>query len=116
MKDDNIMYGDYHFDKELVELHAKALRNLSVYYHYIKNIRIEEADLISYSDDEEVDVSVDFGIYLSKLAKTNNFKTTNSVEIDWIYPKGRIYFPEEPDNRRTLYILSSRNIPYLCFL
>jgi hypothetical protein len=57
MKDDNIMYGDYHFDKELVELHAKALSNLSDYYHYIKDIRIEEADLISYSDDEEIELT-----------------------------------------------------------
>ena len=57
MKDDNIIYGDYHFDKELVELHANALRNLSVYYHYIKDIRIEESDLISYSDDEEVELT-----------------------------------------------------------
>ena len=56
-KDDKIMYGDYHFDKELVEIHANALSNLSEYYHYIKNIRIEEADLISYSDDEEVELT-----------------------------------------------------------
>ena len=57
MKDDKIMYGDYHFDKKLVELHAKALMNLSDYYHYIRDIRIEEADLISYSDDEEVELT-----------------------------------------------------------
>lgn len=57
MKDDNIMYGDYHFDKELVEIHAKALSNLSEYYHYIRDVRIEEADLISYSDDEEVELT-----------------------------------------------------------
>ena len=56
-KDGNIMYGDYHFDKELVELHAKALSNLSEYYHYIKYLRIEEADVISYSDDEEVELT-----------------------------------------------------------
>ena len=56
-KDGKIMYGDYHFDKELVELHAKALSNLSKYYHYIRDIRIEEADLISYSDDEEVELT-----------------------------------------------------------
>ena len=56
-KDDKIMYGDYHFDKELVELHAKALSNLSEYYHYIRDVRIEEADLISYSDDEEVELT-----------------------------------------------------------
>jgi hypothetical protein len=56
-KDDKIMYGDYHFDKELVELHAKALSNLSEYYHYIRDIRIEEADLISYSDDEEIELT-----------------------------------------------------------
>lgn len=56
-KDDKIMYGDYHFDKELVESHANALRNLSEYYHYIRDIRIEEADLISYSDDEEVELT-----------------------------------------------------------
>lgn len=57
MKDDNIMYGDYHFDKELVELHARALSNLSKHYHYIRDIRIEEADLISYSDDEEIELT-----------------------------------------------------------
>ena len=57
MKDGKIMYGDYHFDKELVELHAKALNNLSDYYHYIKDIRIEEANLISYGDDEEVELT-----------------------------------------------------------
>ena len=56
-KDDKIMYGDYHFDKELVEIHAKALMNLSDYYHYIRDVRIEEADLISYSDDEEVELT-----------------------------------------------------------
>ena len=56
-KDDKIMYGDYHFNKELVELHAKALSNLSVYYPYIKGIRIEEENLISYSDDEEVELT-----------------------------------------------------------
>ena len=37
-KDDNIMYGDYHFDKKLVELHANALRELSNYYHYIRDV------------------------------------------------------------------------------
>ena len=57
MKDDKIMYGDYHFDKELVELHARALSNLSDYYPYIKDIRIEEANLISYADDEEVELT-----------------------------------------------------------
>lgn len=57
MKDDKIMYGDYHFDRKLVELHARALSNLSDYYPYIKDIRIEEADLISYSDDEEVELT-----------------------------------------------------------
>ena len=57
MKDGKIMYGDYHFDKKLVELHAKALSNLSVYYPYIKGIRIEEENLISYSDDEEVELT-----------------------------------------------------------
>mgnify|MGYP005605841193 FL=1 len=57
-KDGKIMYGDYHFDKELVELHAKALTNLSKYYHYIRDVRIEEADLISYSDDEEVELTL----------------------------------------------------------
>ena len=57
MKDGNIMYGDYHLDKELVELHARALSNLSKHYHYIRDIRIEEADLISYSDDEEVELT-----------------------------------------------------------
>lgn len=57
MKDGNIMYGNYHFDKELVELHARALSNLSKHYHYIRDIRIEEADLISYSDDEEVELT-----------------------------------------------------------
>lgn len=57
MKDDKIMYGDYHFDRELVELHARALNNLSNYYHYIRDVRIEEADLISYSDDEEVELT-----------------------------------------------------------
>ena len=56
-KDGKIMYGDYHFDKELVELHARALIKLSDYYHYIKYIRIEEADLISYSDDEEIELT-----------------------------------------------------------
>ena len=56
-KDGKIMYGDYHFDKELVEIHAKALSNLSDYYHYIRDIKIEEADLISYSDDEEVELT-----------------------------------------------------------
>lgn len=56
-KDDKIMYGDYHFDKELVEIHAKALSNLSEHYHYIRDVRIEEADLISYSDDEEVELT-----------------------------------------------------------
>ena len=56
-KDGKIMYGDYHFDKELVELHAKALTNLSKYYHYIRDIKIEEANLISYSDDEEIELT-----------------------------------------------------------
>lgn len=56
-KDDKIMYGDYHFDKELVDIHANALSNLSEYYHYIRDVRIEEADLISYSDDEEVELA-----------------------------------------------------------
>ena len=56
-KDGKIMYGDYHFDKELVELHAKALNNLSEYYHYIKDIRIEKAVLIAYGDDEEVELT-----------------------------------------------------------
>lgn len=57
MKNGKIMYGDYHFDKELVEIHAKTLSNLSEYYHYIRDVRIEEADLISYSDDEEVELT-----------------------------------------------------------
>lgn len=39
-KDDKIMYGDYHFDKELVDIHANALSNLSEYYHYIRDVRI----------------------------------------------------------------------------
>ena len=52
-----IKYGDYHFDKELVELHAKALNNLSEYYHYIRDVRFEEANLIAYSDDEEVELT-----------------------------------------------------------
>ena len=56
-KDGKIMYGDYHFDKELVELHAKALTNLSKYYHYIRDIRIDKADVISYADDEEVELT-----------------------------------------------------------
>lgn len=56
-KDGKIMYGDYHFDKELVELHAKALRNLSEYYHYIRDVRIEESNLILYGDDEEAELT-----------------------------------------------------------
>ena len=56
-KDGKIMYGDYHFDKELVELHAKALSNLSKYYHYIRDIKIEEANLIAYGDEEEVELT-----------------------------------------------------------
>lgn len=56
-KDGKIMYGDYHFDNELVELHAKALSNLSAYYHYIRDVRIEKANLIAYSDDEEVELT-----------------------------------------------------------
>lgn len=57
IKDGKIMYGDYHSDKELVELHAKALNNLSEYYHYIRDVRIEEANLISYGDDEEAELT-----------------------------------------------------------
>ena len=56
-KDGKIMYGDYHFDKELVELHARTLNNLSGYYHYIRDVRIEESNLISYADDEEVELT-----------------------------------------------------------
>ena len=56
-KDGKIVYGDYHFDKEHVEIHAKDLSNLSKYYHYIRDIRIEDANLISYSDDEEVELT-----------------------------------------------------------
>lgn len=32
--------------------------------------------------------------YQNAFTKTNGFKKTNSIEIDWIYPKGSIYFPE----------------------
>ena len=56
-KDDKIMYGDYHFDRILVEFHARILSNLSDYYPYIRDVRIEEANLISYSDDEEVELT-----------------------------------------------------------
>lgn len=56
-KDDKIMYGVYHFDKDLVELHAMTLKNLSTYYPYIRDVRIEEADLISYADDEDIELT-----------------------------------------------------------